>query len=153
MAQPNMGKRKLYAIRPPADLALALEKKIARDRLGRSRSVYINDLLADRYGLRRPSERFRTKSVQPAQAELALGKGVRRRRQPVRPRELYSPRVPLDIAAALDQEIADQGPDVSANTFLTDLLAEHCDMQLPSKQARPGRATAVQQEVGLGIAS
>jgi hypothetical protein len=151
MAQPNMGERKQYAIRPPKDVARAFEKKIAGDR--RSCSLYLADLVADRYGLPRPSGRFRTKTDLGAQATLPLGKGVRARRRPAAPKELYKTRFPLDVAAAFEAETASLGPDFSYSMFLTDLLAEHCGLPLPSRHSRRGTATTDEEVLPLERAS
>jgi hypothetical protein len=151
MAQPNMGERKQYAIRPPKDVATALEKKIARD--PRSCSLYLADLVADRYALPRPSGRFRTKTDLGGQATLPLGKGVRPRRRPAPPRDLYKTRLPLDVAAAFEAETAGLGPDFSYSLFLTDLLAEHCGLPLPSRRMRTRSATNDGEVLSLERAS
>jgi hypothetical protein len=160
MAQPNMGERKQYLFKPPPNVAQAFEKVLAAD--GRSRSVYVADLAAARYKLQQPSERFRTKTAVGRQATLPLGKSVRRRRRPEPAGGLYSTRLPLDVAAALDREVADAaaalerdapgtGANYSARTFLTELLTQHLrDLRVlprPAGQRKPSAAQANQQEV------
>jgi hypothetical protein len=144
MAQPNMGRRKQYLTRPPADVARAFEKEIAGT--GKSRSQHLADLVAERYELPRPSDRFRTKTAAPAQAALPLGKGVRRQSAPHPPRDLYSTRLPQDVAAAFEQEVAERGPDWSYSQHLADLLAERYGLPLPSQRHRRGQATTTDQQ-------
>jgi hypothetical protein len=154
MAQPNMGQRKLYNIRPPEDIARALEKEIAG--IGKSCSQHLADMVAERYELPLPSDRFRTKTTPSGQSTLPLGKGVRRRRPaPHPPRELYSTRLPWDVAAAFEAEVARKGADLSYSLFLTDLLAERYGLPLPSQRTRRGgHPTTEEQEVlPLGRAS
>jgi hypothetical protein len=145
MAQPNMGQRKLYSTRPPEDVARAFEKELAGT--GLSYSQHLADLLADRYGLPRPSDRFRTKTALTSQATLPLGKGVRRRSTPRPPRKLYSTRFPQDIAAAFEAEVASKGEDFSYSLFMADLLADRYGLPLPSQRHRRGHLTSQQQEV------
>lgn len=153
MAQPNMGPRKQYLTRPPAEVGRAFEKELAGT--GKSRSQHLADLIAERYKLRRPSERFRTKTTTPAQASLPLGKEVRRRRPaPHPPRDQYATRLPQDVAAAFEKEVADLGPDWTYSLFLADLLAARYDLPLPSQRHRRSHATTDEQEVlPLGRAS
>lgn len=146
MAQPNMGQRKLYVTRPPEDVARAFEKEIAG--AGKSCSQHLADLVAERYELPLPSDRFRTKTATPAQAALPLGKGVRRRRPTVHaPRDLYSTRLPQDVATAFEREFAGLGPDLSYSLFLADLLAERYGLPLPSQRHRRGHPVTEGQEV------
>lgn len=69
MAQPNMGQRKLYSTRLPLDIAERFEAEVSTTDL--SFTQFIADLLADRYGLPRPSKRFPTK-----RERMALGQEV-----------------------------------------------------------------------------
>ncbi len=145
MAQPNMGRRKQYLTRPPADVARAFEDEIALT--GKSRSQHLADLVAERYELPRPSDRFRTKATPPTQEPLPLGNGLRRQPTPHQPRDQYATRLPQDVAAAFEQEVADRGPDWSYSQHLADLLAERYGLPLPSQRHRRGHATTDQQGV------
>ncbi|MEO6702783.1 MAG: hypothetical protein ABIP57_14995 [Jatrophihabitantaceae bacterium] len=151
MAQPNMGDRKLYNTRPPEDVARAFERDIAGS--GLSYSQRLADLVADRYDLPRPSERFRTKADLAAQASLPLGRSVRRRRRPARPREQYSTRLPRDVADAFESEVASLDDDVSYSSFLADLLAAQFGLQLPSERGRRAHPAHDQEVLPLGRAS
>jgi hypothetical protein len=140
-----MGPRKQFLTRPPADVARAFEDEIAC--IGKSHSQHLADLVAERYELPRPSDRFRTKTAAPAQAALPLGEGVRRRPAAHPPRDQYATRLPQDVAAAFEHEVAERGPDWSYSQHLADLLAERYGLPLPSQRHRRGHPTTDQQGV------
>ncbi|MDT0262495.1 hypothetical protein [Jatrophihabitans lederbergiae] len=141
MAQPNMGERKLYSTRPPEDVSRAFAR--AAVDTGVSFSQHLADLVADRYGLQRPSERFRTKTdISQDQEELAVDKPRRR----VRPRPLYSTRLPRDVQAAFEAEVAERG--LSYSLLMADILAERYRPRLPLPSERTKRTQDIQpQEV------
>jgi hypothetical protein len=151
MAQPNMGQRKLYSTRPPEDIGRAFEKETVGT--GLSYSQHLADLVADRYGLRRPSERFRTKTGLSAQAALPLGKSVRRRPAVRSPRKLYSTRLPQDVAAAFEAEVAGRGGDFSYSLFLADLLADRYGLPRPSQRLHRAAQSDGQEVLPLDRAS
>jgi hypothetical protein len=134
MAQPNMGQRKLYSTRPPEDIARAFEKETVGT--GLSYSQHLADLVADRYNLKRPSERFRTKTglTTQGQGTLALGRTAQRRTGRPHPRKLYSTRLPQDVATAFEAEVADKGEEFSYSLFMADLLAARYQLPLPSER-------------------
>ena len=70
MAQPNMGKRKLYMTRFPMDIAERLDAEA--DKQGIAFSQLIADIVAGHYGLEPPSQRFMTKSQREAKGQEAL---------------------------------------------------------------------------------
>jgi hypothetical protein len=131
MAQPHMGQRKLYATRPPEDVASGLERESAET--GLSYSQLLADIIAARYGLPLPSERFRTKrSLRTAGQGALPGPELQRVVTPAAPRAHYSTRLPVDVATRFEAEAGPTG--IGYSLFLADVLADRYQLPLPSKR-------------------
>ena len=149
MAQPNMGKRKLYATRPPEDVALELERESAET--GLSYTQLLADILAGRYGLPLPSRRFRTKRSLAAAGQGALpGPELQQEVTPAEPRAYYSTRLPMDVAARFETEATESG--VGYSLFLADILAQRYQLPMPSRRqpVRRDRVAHGQAALPLG---
>lgn len=145
MAQPNMGQRKLYATRPPEDVASELERESAES--GLSYSQLLADIVADRYGLPLPSRRFQTKRSLMTAGQGALpGPELQRVVTPSEPRAHYSTRLPVDVAKRFEAEANEA--EAGYSLFLADLLAERYQLPLPSQRQHPKR-----DRVGRGQAT
>lgn len=161
MAQPNMGQRKLYVTRLPETVAVHFDAETVAS--GMPHSQFIADLLATKYGLVRPSERFVTKRATLAsrmQATLNLDLSSAPvphpddagapAPHPVSPEQAetvfrtYSTRLPTDIAKKVEAEATELG--MSYSHFIAALLAGRYGAQLPHDRFASKR-TATDQEV------
>ena len=148
MAQPNMGQRKLYATRPPEDVALELERESAGT--GLSYTQLLADILAGRYGLPLPSRRFQTKRSMMATGQGALpGPELQRVVVPAEPRAYYSTRLPMDVAGPFEAEANQAG--VGFSLFLADILADRYQLPLPSQRQPIKRDRVAQGQAALPI--
>lgn len=162
MAQPNMGRRKLYATRVPQTVASPFDVEVGTS--GLSHSQFIADLLAVKYGLRRPSERFRTKrarsthgmdtldlaglpgKIQPQTVDLdraAAGGEVSF--------TTYLTRLPEDIVLVLERDAVAAG--LSYSHFIATVIADRYGAELPAERFAPKRTLADQEVLPLERAS
>lgn len=147
MAQPNMGQRKLYATRPPEDIAIELERESAET--GLSYTQLLADVIASRYRLPLPSRRFQTKRSLMAAGQGALpAPELQRPVTPAEPRAHYSTRLPLDVAGRFEAEANQSG--VGYSLFLADMLAERYQLPLASKR-QPRRDRGAHGQAALPI--
>lgn len=148
MAQPNMGQRKLYATRPPEDVASELERESAET--GLSYTQLLADVVAERYGLPKPSRRFQTKRSLMAAGQSALpGAELQRVVTPAQPRAYYSTRLPMDVAVRFEAEANPSG--VGYSLFLADILADRYELPLPSKRPSAKRERMARGQAALPI--
>lgn len=148
MAQPNMGQRKLYATRPPEDIAIELERESAET--GLSYTQLLADVIASRYGLPLPSRRFQTKRSLMAAGQGALpGAELQRPVTPAEPRAYYSTRLPLDVAELFEDEANRSGLNYSH--FLADMLADRYQLPLPSQRQQSKRDRVAHGQGALPI--
>jgi hypothetical protein len=137
MAQPNMGPRKLVAVRPPADIATAFELELAQMRM--TCSELLADIAAERYGLPLPSMRVRTKRARLTTAQEPLPGQLEPTPRPRDPRENYGTRLPVDVFDCLAAEA--KPAELPYGILLCDILAERYGLVPVSKRAiRPQRA-------------